>query len=419
MLDSLFRGAHHAQRLRANPLGALFDPFAAFLVRRGHAATLVRQFIRTAEHFGYWLGTQHAVVNADEVTKASARRFLEEHLPTCLCPLPFPRCRGVTRAAINHLVRMLALDDPARLLPPATPYDALLAEYDRFLRQTCGLATQTCLCRLRYAREFLQRSFGDAPADFSRLRPADFQDYFRRHTGHLKPASIAVLADSLRSFLRFLAVAHAVDPTLAEAIPLAPRWPQDRLPRVLSAADLQTLLDSFDKGTATGRRDLAMARCMCDLGLRVSEVIALTLDDIDWRQGVLKLPAGKGRREHLLPLPTPLGEAITAYLCQGRPPSADRHLFLRHRLPVGTPLTRGLVAAVLRRAYARATGRPDSIGPHVLRHTAATRMRCAGHSLKGIADILGHRSVDTTTIYVKLDVEALRAVALPWPGGES
>src|SRR5947209_11150829 len=138
MLDSLFQGAHHVQRLRANPLGALFDPFAGFLVRRGYATSSIHALLRAAEHFGYWLGTQHAAVTAVQVTKASARRFLDEHLPSCSCPLSFPHGRCGARAAINHLLRMLALDDPARALPPATPGNALLAEYHHFLRQTCG-----------------------------------------------------------------------------------------------------------------------------------------------------------------------------------------------------------------------------------------------------------------------------------------
>jgi site-specific recombinase XerD len=314
---------------------------------------------------------------------------------------------------------MLAQDDPARLLPPPTPHDALLTEYRHFLCSTCGLAERTCVWRLHFVRQFLQRSYGNAPADFSRLRPADFQDYFRRYTDHLAPSSMAALASSLRSFLRFLAVAHGVDATLAGAVPMAPQWPQDRLPRTLTQAELQAILASFNTSTATGRRNLAMVRCMSDLGLRIGDVVTLTLDDIDWHQGVLKLPAGKGRRERLLPLPGPLGEAITAYLRQGRPLCADRHLFLRHTVPVGTPLKPNAAAAMFRHAYTRATGRSDSVGPHVLRHTAATRMRKEAHSLKAIADVLGHKSVDTTTIYVKLDVEALRVVALPWPEGET
>jgi integrase/recombinase XerD len=418
MLDSLFPRARQVRRLRANPLGALLDRLAEFLIRRGYAAKYTRAILRAVEHFGYWLGTQHSAVTADKVTKASAQHFLRDHLPTCSCRRPFPREPQLMQTAINHLLRMLAQDDPSRSLPPATPHDALLAEYHHFLHQTCGLAANTCLQRLFHVRQFLERSFGNAPVDFSRLRPDYFQDYFRRHTGHLKPKTINNLADSLRHFLRFLSIAHGVDATLAQAIPHAPRWPQDRLPRALSQADLQSLLDSFDTTSATGRRDLAMVRCMCDLGLRVSEVAALTLDDIDWRQSVLKVPAGKGRRERLLPLPALLGQAIAAYLQQGRPASTDRHIFLRHSGPIRTPLTHHLITGMLRSAYARATGRSDPIGPHVLRHTAATRMRCAGHSLKGIADVLGHRCVDTTTIYVKLDIEALRAVALPWPGGQ-
>jgi hypothetical protein len=108
MLDSLFQDAHHVHRLRANPLGALFDRFAEFLVRRGHTSSSSRPFIRAAEHFGYWLGTHNTSVTADQVTQAAARCFLDEHLPTCSCPVPFPRFRGVARTAINHLLRMLA-----------------------------------------------------------------------------------------------------------------------------------------------------------------------------------------------------------------------------------------------------------------------------------------------------------------------
>lgn len=162
-----------------------------------------------------------------------------------------------------------------------------------------------------------------------------------------------------------------------------------------------------------------MMRCMSDLGLRVGEVAAMTLDDINWRQGVATVRGGKGGRARELPLPAPLGRAIAAYLRDGRPSSAVRHLFVRHTLPAGAPVTHDMIRGAFRRAYAAATGRTESVGTHVLRHTAAARMRAGGQSLKGIADVLGHRSVDTTTIYVKLDVETLRAVALPWPGGGS
>jgi site-specific recombinase XerD len=419
MLETLFQRSHHVRRLRANPLGAILDQFADYLLHRGHKTGVVHQFMRAAEHYGHWLGTRHAAVAADHVTKASTRQFLHDHLAVCSCAVDFPRSLIPSRAALNHMVRMLDEQDPARLLPPSTPHGPLLTEYDRFLLQTCGFSKHTRVYRVRNARQFLDRHFGGGSPVPDRLRPSDLQDYFRRYAGHLKPGSVAVLASSLRSFCRFLAVSYGFDPTLPGVVPAAPQWPADRLPRSLSEGDLGAVLAHFDTGTATGRRDLAMMRCMSDLGLRVSEVVSLTLDDIDWRRGVVTIRFDKGRRGRALPLPAQLGRAITAYLRCGRPSSTDRHLFLRHTFLPGKPVTHDLVRGVFRRSYATATGHSGSVGTHVLRHTAASRMRAAGHSLKGIADVLGHRSVDTTAVYVKLDIEALRAVALPWPGGAS
>ncbi len=419
MLDSLFQQPHHVRRLRANPLGTILDQFAEYLTSRGHATCVVHQFLRAAEHYGYWLGTTHSTVSPDQITKASIQQFLQFHLGDCSCPVRFPRGVVASRAATNHLLRMLGQRDPARSVLPLGRHDSLLAQYDGFLRQACGLSEHTRLYRLRYARELLARHFGDdAPAP-DRLKPADVQDYFRRHAGSLKPGSVAVLASSLRAFLRYLALSHGFDASLAGIVPAAPQWPLARLPKSLADGDLAAILALFDARTAAGRRDLAMMRCMSDLGLRVGEVAALALDDIDWRRGVMTIRTGKGQRARELPLPAPLGRLIAAYLRGGRPSSGDRHLFLRHTVPVGTPVPHTLIRGVFRRAYATATGRPESVGTHVLRHTAAARMKAAGHGLKGIADVLGHRSVDTTKIYVKLDVEALRTVALPWPGGAS
>ena len=147
MLDSLFRRLYHIRRLRASPLGTLFDPLVGFLLRRGHAVTFIHQIVRAIEHFGYWLQSQHADVTADKVTPISISRFLHEHLPRCSCPLPFPRTFLLARAALKHLLRIRTRGNPARLLPPATPQDRLLAAYDHFLRQTCGLVAHTCLYR--------------------------------------------------------------------------------------------------------------------------------------------------------------------------------------------------------------------------------------------------------------------------------
>jgi integrase len=184
----------------------------------------------------------------------------------------------------------------------------------------------------------------------------------------------------------------------------------------MSDQQLRSFLESFDRSTPVGRRDYAMARCQADLGLRVGEVATLTLDDIDWRKGTIRIAGGKTRCGRVLPLPDPLGRAIADYLRRGRSVTTCRQLFTRRTLPAGSPVSRALIGSVIGRAVAKIQGCANWKGTHVLRHTAATRMYRRGASLKAIADVLGHRCLDTTAIYTKVDQVRLAAVALPWPG---
>jgi integrase len=178
---------------------------------------------------------------------------------------------------------------------------------------------------------------------------------------------------------------------------------------------LRTFLGLFDRSTPVGRRDYAMALLQADLGLRVSEVAALTLADIDWRAGTVRIAGGKTRRGRVLPLPDGVGRAVADYLRHGRPATPCRHLFVRYTLPAGTPVSPALISCVICRAFTKVEGCEGWKGTHVLRHTAATRMYSRGASLKEVADILGHRCLDTTALYTKVDRSGLAAVALPWP----
>jgi site-specific recombinase XerD len=196
-------------------------------------------------------------------------------------------------------------------------------------------------------------------------------------------------------------------------------WRRAPLPRSLSDEHLATLLASFDLHTATGRRDHAMVMCMAGVGLRAGDVAALSLDDLDWRAGTLRLSRGKERRASMLPLTAPVGRALVGYLRHGRPRTPARRVFVRHQLPVGHPLTSQAVSAAVRLAFMRARLDVPSKGAHVLRHTAATRMVRAGTSLKEVADILRHRRLETTMIYAKVDLATLVEVAQPWPAVRS
>jgi site-specific recombinase XerD len=301
--------------------------------------------------------------------------------------------------------------------PPEAPGDIgrVVTAYDAHLRDTAGLAPATRLYRRRYAREFLTAVFGPGQPDWGRLRPEDVHAFIARYGRTGRTAAAGVAAVSLRSLLRWLQFDGHIGPGLAAAIPTFRRWRHAALPQPLTDGQYRGLLASFDRTTPVGRRDYAIAACMGDLGLRCGEVADLTLDDLDASAGTLRVVAGKSRRGRVLPMPARVRQAVAAYVGRGRPASADRHLFLRHRTPAGVRVSRALVRGVVARAFARVPGCEGRTGTHVLRHTAATRLHHAGADVKRVADVLGHRSIDTAAIYAKVDLARLSAVALPWP----
>jgi site-specific recombinase XerD len=216
----------------------------------------------------------------------------------------------------------------------------------------------------------------------------------------------------LRSLLEFLHLRGVVSGRLAEAVPSTASWRLSGLPRALEPEQLEMLLESCERSTATGRRDDAVLVTLARLGLRAGEVAALRLEDVDWHAGELVI-AGKGRRAERLPLPADVGEAIVAYLQSGRPATAqDRSLFVRVRAP-HRGLTGGAITQIVFAAASRCGLGP--IHSHRLRHTAATQMLRAGASLEEIGQVLRHRHVLTTAIYAKVDRDALRQLARPWP----
>ena len=267
--------------------------------------------------------------------------------------------------------------------------------------------------------KFLRERFGAGPIEVERLKPSDIADFIICPGNHYKPGTYRAIGCALHSYLRFRALRTSdLVELLMAAIPRTAQWRLAALPSHLTPEEVTRFLDAFDRHTAGGKRDFAMARCFLDLGLRAGEVAAIQLDDLDWREGTLAIGRSKSRRIDVLPLPAPTGNAIVRYLRHGRPASTSRALFLRHRAPFNTPITTELARGAVRRAYARCGLADRYTGTHVLRRTAAVRMRCAGATLKEIADVLRHRSLDTTTIYSKVDVPTLSAVAAPWPGAQ-
>jgi site-specific recombinase XerD len=224
------------------------------------------------------------------------------------------------------------------------------------------------------------------------------------------------MVTALRSFLRFLYQRGDITSDLASALPSVANWRLSHLPKSLLPEQVERLLASCDRQTAIGRRDFAILLLLARLGLRAGEVVALTLEDLDWEAGAFTVH-GKGNRREQLPLPEDAGDALVDYLRHGRPPCTSRRVFIRGRAPHQGFSSSVAVCDVVRRALVRAGLNPPFKGAHLLRHSLATSMLRGGASLGEIGDILRHCRPETTQIYAKVDLDALRALTPPWPGG--
>lgn len=292
---------------------------------------------------------------------------------------------------------------------------SLLSAYKNHLHHARGVCETTSSFYIRHAQPFLRAVLGHDALDFGRLTASAVIEYVSRRAKHLRPKSVHAITSTLRSLFRFLRVEGIHDNQLEDFVPVISARRLSTLPRFLDEKQHARLLASLDASTPRLRRDRAMILCLSALGLRAGEVAGLRLEDIDWRDGTVTIRSRKTRRGALLPLPREVGEAIAAYLRDGRPRTTDRHVFVKHWEGVGEPVRGPVVTQAVRLALEHARIAAPSFGTHLLRHTLATRMVRHGASLKEVADVLGHRTLNTTAIYAKTDLESLRGVPLPWP----
>lgn len=416
MFEDHFRRPRVCARMRANPLAELLESLADRLADRRHQPEVLQRYLQAAEHYGRWMGRRR---NGNLVVdEQSIRTFVHLHLPRCRCRPPAPRHRQTVRAALVQLREVQQSIDPRGHDERESdhPHDALLREFDRHMRDAHGLAPTTRRYRLRYAREFLVHTYGQLAPQWSVLSPEGVVDFVRGYARRCSPATGQVVSSSIRCFLRFLRLRGLLAIDLAQAVPRVAHWRLAALPAILGDEDLERIIASCDRGTPVGIRDLGVVLCLADLGLRAQEVAGLQLKAVDWRRSVLHIETPKQRRGRLVPMTRRLAKALATYARVGRPQTLDRHLFVHHRAPLGAALHPCGIGSIIRRAAKRAGLEAGRIGPHRLRQTAASRMLGRGATLKQIADVLGHRSIDTTAIYAKVDLRALSDVALPWPG---
>jgi len=389
--------------------------YGAHLRLRRYAPSTQRVYLCCVAHFAHWLTGERCGLST--IGEAIVARFLSEHMPACGCPYPVRRLRHELRAALAQLLEVLRAEGVGTLDPALdTAIAQELARFDAHMRDVWGLADTTRLRRGRIVGEFLLAHFGDRPITMSKISAASVRRFVLGEHGR-SAGSIAVIGGAIGCYLRFRSMSGDRVGLLAAAIPRAAHWRLASLPDVLTDAEIDELLRSFDQPFPSRRRAYAMARCLIDLGLRSSEVVNLRLEDINWADGTISLFGTKGRRSDILPLPAATGSAIAAYLREERPQTANRAIFVRHVAPYDEPIEKGVVKRAVLAGYRRCGW--TRTGVHILRHSVASRLLRTGAPMKDIADVLRHRSLDTSAIYAKVDLTKLAAVALPWPGSAS
>jgi len=311
------------------------------------------------------------------------------------------------------------------VVPGAQPASALsdhitseLHHYDEHLRDVRGLAEGTRKQRVRIVGQLLQEHFVDRPIEISRLHPDDVRSFLAKQLeAHWSHPKASLLASALRSYFRYRATRGDQVSGLTAVISSPVHWKRASLPRALNPDEAGRLLNALATARRWPKRGYAIARCALDLGLRAGEIARLMISDIDWHAGTVRLRGTKSLRQDVLPLPLETGQALADYLQHERPATHHPALFVRCQGGRDQPITSTAIQKVIKRACRRIGLMHSSA--HALRHTLACRLVENGSSLKEVADVLRHRSLNTTLIYAKLDTPQLSAVPLPWPGSGS
>lgn len=407
----IVRGDIALSQSPTGPLATQIEGFVGWARDQGYARYSRYRQVLLAAGFSRWLGLQ----------SISVRRLSAEHAVRYLRW----RARRVKihrgdAAALKQFLDFLRHEGvvPSEKVASRRPsrVEQETQAFETYLRNERVLADATIAYYVPFTRGFLADRFGNGRVTLSRLCAGDVVQFVQRQAARLHVKRAKQLTTALRSFLHYVRYRGDIALDLAAAVPTVASWSMSSIPRAIPADAVRQLLASISRRTAVGRRDYAILLVLARLGLRASEVVRLELDDIDWNGGHVSV-RGKGGYRTALPLPADVGEAIAAYLRHGRPRSTCRRVFLRARAPIGGFRGPSAVASVVRDALVRAGVSAPTKGAHQFRHGLATEMLRHGASLTEIGEVLRHRSPETTKIYTKVDLEALRTLALPWPGG--
>jgi integrase/recombinase XerD len=411
-------GRNDAAVARANgscigPLAPYIDGFTGLLAGQGYVALTVQQKRKFVADLSAWLAA--CQLPLDGLGEGQIDQFLATYRQHG------SKLRRNDRPTAFQILRYLRNLGCIPALPPTIDWTALgelTRDYERFLSSERGLAPATLINYLPFVRRFLIEHFGSNGLRLDELRPIDIHRFIHRLAKTMSRGRAQLMVTALRSFLRFLQQRGAIATDLAVAVPGVANWRLSHLPKSLPPDQVERLLTGCDRSTPAGQRDYAILLLLARLGLRGGEVVAMTLEDLDWECGEIVV-RGKGKQLTRLPLPTDVGAALVDYLRYVRPSCSTRRVFVRLSAPLRGFVGAAAICDVVRRALNRAGLDPEFKGAHLLRHSLATNLLRQGASLGEIGQLLRHSQPTTTQIYAKVDIAALRAIALPWSGAVS
>jgi integrase/recombinase XerD len=410
MLSDFFDSRARVHTLRDGPTGTLFEGFAQALCQMGYAEITTRRQLRAAEHLLYW--TDRKGLPIRELNERSLAQF-GRHLGRCRCPhyghADRPKILRGARAFLKHLRDARIITTP--VIKQSVDDPVLRLAFSHWMRQQRGTCEATLANYGHHIRELLNQ-LGEKP---SRWDAHNLRAFVLQKSRACGWAAAKTCTTALRGFVRFLIADGQCAVDLDAAIPTVAHWRLAALPRYLQPDDVERLIASCDHTSPVGRRDRAILLLVARLGLRAGDIVHLRLSDIDWRHAWIHV-CGKNCRQTRLPLTQEVGHAIATYVQHGRPQTTTDTLFVRCRAPFRAFGSHCAVTTIVSQALSRAgVVRPSRGAAHLLRHSVATSMLGEGASLQDIAAILRHRSIQTTQIYAKVDVTALRPIAQPWP----
>jgi len=375
----------------------------------------------TVENYRYLLRRFGQLLEDEGVAPSGLTTELAVELGRRLPTTPKSQIKvpNLARLLVEHLIEI-----GVATRPPLTAAQAerqkLLGNLELYLLRQRGLSPRSVKHVLGFAVRFLAHRFGEGGLDLPALSARDVVAFMEHVIARKTPYRDKTLSTHLRGFFQYLFAQGLTTTNLALCVPRVHKPWGSRLPRYLSPDEVEAVLASVATNPRRGARDYAMLLLMSRLGMRAPEVMAVQLDDIDWRASEI-LVRGKGQRHDRLPIPPDVGEAISRYLREERTSTTTRTLFVSHRAPNRPFKDSQIINSILREAFAATGVKPPTpyVGSHVLRHSLATNLVRSGASLEEIGDLLRHRSRATTMIYAKLDTDGLRSIAQPWPIAEA